>query len=108
MRYSVRLQLYPNPASGLFNVIITLPSVTNVVASVSVINASGNVVLQTKIIHAYQLPDEIKKIASLTKKLKRSGQGKREPFKGFLTVVKYNDGAGLCIRCYIPQAFLRR
>jgi hypothetical protein len=45
---SLSMQIYPNPAVGMFNVVITLPSVSSVVASVSVINPAGNVVLQTE------------------------------------------------------------
>lgn len=45
---TLKLQIYPNPASGMFYVVITLPSVSGVVASVSVVNAAGNIVLQTE------------------------------------------------------------
>jgi hypothetical protein len=45
---SLKVGIYPNPAVGMFNVVITLPNISNVVASVVVVNTLGNVVLQTE------------------------------------------------------------
>lgn len=44
---TVKVQVYPNPAVGMFYVVITMPSITSVVVSVSIVNTAGNVVLQT-------------------------------------------------------------
>lgn len=50
---TLKVQIYPNPASGMFNVVITLPAVSGVVVSVSIVNTLGNVVLQTEKLFFY-------------------------------------------------------
>ena len=50
---TLKVGIYPNPAVGMFNVVITLPNISSVVASVTVVNTVGNVVLQTEKLFFY-------------------------------------------------------
>ena len=41
------MEIYPNPAVGLFNIVVRLQKATDVIAYVTVANVAGNIVLQT-------------------------------------------------------------